>query len=853
MSELITRSRLKTMMRDGERLGYSKEDVFKGVLAVGNRIEGYNPESNNDGSSSLLGAEVSGRLVGQGIVSSLAGLASTTPLGALTTGLLTQPTEEEAPTGALAGLQASTQLAQPQTKEEAIETMRGKDFATEEEAQIALAEAEKLPSKSTEVIAGVETAPEEILPPETVTAQAESALQFGEQTQQIAQKVEQGEELTEQEQQLASQVESLEKEAQQATPEAIRTAITQDKHEQLTDRQFKAIYDRERNIKEKTQRATELFTQKEGRLPGVVRGLETGFESAANKLGEGVSKLGVKPGEEQEPSRVAEGFLDVGLGLTEALYAPLGGVLGAAEPEIQKGIQASVNAYNALPEEAKGFLEENASKMAEIAKDNPILAKSAQLALEIVPIAKGAKITKQATNKINNLAESLRKVVPEQVASAKQFASTKLPELKEFIAMKAKPLGAINATAVAGAVKKAVEVTAPVAKAVGKVAISPITIPIKIAGGVRKYAVTQLSGLDVATRKIAKRFPKLLDDFQKGVDNSEKLANDVLEKINKKSRDISYTGKGYESIRKIKKDVNIPIEDINKSLTKKGLKLENGKLVEIDKLSTNLNSADLTAINKAYDLISGRKTLTSNQVLNLRQKLDDLAKFEKGGFKVNKGEKIIRGIRRDVDEIAKREIKGLRGLDEKFAKDIKEVNRLKKEYLTKEGGLKDTAISAIANATREGRQLKLSRLEKLSPKIKNRIQALVASKDIQNALQSKVGTYTKALLTGGVGAGAITGGISTTGAIAGVVALALFNPKTVIGVLKFVGRTKQFVKKTIKKIINKVRKGKQLSNSEAKTVNKAMVMAVKDSKDIRNEIKRLSPAPETKLLPKGRE
>lgn len=114
------------------------------------------------------------------------------------------------------------------------------------------------------------------------------------------------------------------------------------------------------------------------------------------------------------------------------------------------------------------------------------------------------------------------------------------------------------------------------------------------------------------------------------------------------------------------------------------------------------------------DYIAERSdNLTDDDLLSLRHNIDTTIGWQEGVS--SKGQGIIRGIRNDIDKLAKERIEGLAKLDAKFAPEKKFLDEVRPLIFNKDGSLKDNYIQAIANITGKGKELKLDRLEKILP------------------------------------------------------------------------------------------------------------------------------------------
>lgn len=136
----------------------------------------------------------------------------------------------------------------------------------------------------------------------------------------------------------------------------------------------------------------------------------------------------------------------------------------------------------------------------------------------------------------------------------------------------------------------------------------------------------------------------------------------------------------------------------------------------------------MRSVQRAIDMIyKDLNTLvTPRQYLNLRDKLDQLAKYTT--MDASRGQSLIRQIRRTLDGIAKKEIPGLKELDEVTHKYFNEIAELKDGWVYKEstrkGQVRNNFYSIIKNLTGHNRKVMLQRLEKYYPGIGEEIEAI---------------------------------------------------------------------------------------------------------------------------------
>jgi len=294
---------------------------------------------------------------------------------------------------------------------------------------------------------------------------------------------------------------------------------------------------------------------------------------------------------------------------------------------------------------------------------------------------------------------------------------------------------------------------APVA-AGAKIAKNVALDPVKgITDAIGKSGVRQVTGLESDTIDTLQSGNKFLADAKKGDLTRETLTETVQDAITKNKEVLSDTGKGYDAIRELDKVIDNPTSEIGELFAKEGLVVgKKGKLVEASKNSSNLTDTDIKQIQQAQDLLAGSEKLNPNQIINLRNKLDDLAKFDKGAS--TKGQNVIKRIRGIIDQKAGDSIPELKALDESYASQRKTLNAIESDFINKKtGGLKDTAFTKVANSTGKGKEQLLGRLEELEPGITEKVLALRTIEDLKFAA-NKPGNYVRAGITG---AGVVSG------------------------------------------------------------------------------------------------
>jgi len=354
--------------------------------------------------------------------------------------------------------------------------------------------------------------------------------------------------------------------------------------------------------------------------------------------------------------------------------------------------------------------------------------------------------------------------------------------------------------------------TANTAKVAGK-GVAKVGSGIGEAGKVTTASVT---GLSKDTINTLIKNPKAITAAQKAGMDASSLGNKVKTALTSRIEDLRSTGKKYEVIRRSPEKVIIPEDTVTKTLNKFGIELDaNGKIVTTVE-SVPLKAGDKKELQDFIDLFGNQKELSGNAFMNARTNLTNLSGF--GTDKSDISKVIAKEIRKNYDDLGKSQLTGLKSLDAKYSAEKTSLSKIKKEYIDKDGGFKDTALSRISNATNEGRQNVLARLEKLIPGISEEINIYKAVRDIEAVKNQKVGAYANNALRSGVGGFAVSGG-NVGGAIVGAI---LSHPSVAVPIIKAYGRIKNINKRSVDNIINKMKSGKSLLDKETKFINSAL-------------------------------
>jgi len=298
-------------------------------------------------------------------------------------------------------------------------------------------------------------------------------------------------------------------------------------------------------------------------------------------------------------------------------------------------------------------------------------------------------------------------------------------------------------------------------------------------GNLSTSLTSHITSLDPSTIKQILSNPEEFSKIAQENNTRGGLAGEVKASIDTRLKDLTETGKGYDSIRNSTQTLQAPnfMADV---LYENGLKLKNGKIIS-DTNSITRNTADINALQKFYDNWGNKTIFTPNEFLNMRGDIAELSKWDKvtGMGKTKASESIGKSIYDKANSIMRdTQLPELEKLDEIYAPEVKFLKQVKKDYLNPDGTFKDNAVSKIANAGNKTELLK--RLEGIMPGITKRLEILKAVEDIQSSMGAKVGTYTR---------GVLQGGAFLTGNIAGIIAMIVTHPNNAVKILRQAGYT----------------------------------------------------------------
>jgi len=336
---------------------------------------------------------------------------------------------------------------------------------------------------------------------------------------------------------------------------------------------------------------------------------------------------------------------------------------------------------------------------------------------------------------------------------------------------------------------------------------------VKATGEAGKYAVGQTFGLNKETVKNIIDNPKLFTPKEIEKIDRESIFTKAKNALEARMEALSETGKEYNKIREIPVKTSVSENTILEKLAEKGIDVKDGKITVNLGSEIQLSKADISGLEEVLGLLKGKDGLTPTEILNLRKRLSNLSGFAEG--RTDASSKVAKEIRATIDQIAKKEIPGLAEVDARFSSERQFLDKVKGVMFDKKGNIKDNAISKIATLTGKGKEMMLERMEKVIPGITEDLNILKAIEDIDYAKSQKVGTYGRTLL--GAGGGMAVGG--PVGAILGAIAT---SPQVGVTLLRSYGRAKGLAKDAIEAVVNKMKAGKKLLDTEKKLIDEAV-------------------------------
>ena len=130
--------------------------------------------------------------------------------------------------------------------------------------------------------------------------------------------------------------------------------------------------------------------------------------------------------------------------------------------------------------------------------------------------------------------------------------------------------------------------------------------------------------------------------------------------------------------------------------------------------------------------------MTARQYLNLRKQLSDLARYDSGT--TSRGVKVIRELRNQVNQVARKEIPGLSKADDLYHRQTEELKKLRQGLVyqqgERKGQIRDNYYSILKNLGTQNRRQMAQRLENIYPDLSARVEAVNMLPKLAKAYQN---------------------------------------------------------------------------------------------------------------------
>lgn len=243
-----------------------------------------------------------------------------------------------------------------------------------------------------------------------------------------------------------------------------------------------------------------------------------------------------------------------------------------------------------------------------------------------------------------------------------------------------------------------------------------------------------LTGLKPEDVKNIFNNPKDYSNISESANSRDALAGDLNSAINKRLSDLSSTGEGYNPIRQdTATQVQVPENFLPNIFKKYGFSIDGDGKIIADTNSLTRSPADINALQHFYDTWKNSATMTPNEFLNMRGDIGKIAKFGRDIGHNTDAATVGKDIYAQANGTMRPQIPNLKTLDATYAPEKNATTAMKKEFFNKDGTLKDSVGSKIANATKDGKEAVLQRLESIMPGVTKRIEILNTAEAIVKA------------------------------------------------------------------------------------------------------------------------
>lgn len=271
------------------------------------------------------------------------------------------------------------------------------------------------------------------------------------------------------------------------------------------------------------------------------------------------------------------------------------------------------------------------------------------------------------------------------------------------------------------------------------------------------------------------------------------LAQQVEQGLTSKIESLGETGAAYQPLREVPSAIKVEPDFLDNAIRQAAKVDITDGVIKANSASVIRDASDIKELQNIYntykpDFLAG--TMDSNKFLNLRSDLADTANFNKGLTK--NIQRVSADLRSSLNETYRPQIGGLESTDANYSTQLKELKKLRKGFLDKEGNLTEAATNKIANSLGKGKDAQLGRLEEIIPGITRKLQVLKAIEDLQKESPGIIRTIAE---TGGVGAAIAQGNIPL---LAGTIATAIITqPEYAVPLLRAFGKNQELLKAVI--------------------------------------------------------
>jgi hypothetical protein len=329
-----------------------------------------------------------------------------------------------------------------------------------------------------------------------------------------------------------------------------------------------------------------------------------------------------------------------------------------------------------------------------------------------------------------------------------------------------------------------------------------------------EMTMNKITSIDKEDRVFARKNPQIVNSFIDWTKTVEDVAWQIQSKFEEMSDTRKVMWKEYEDIRKMwnTADVTKIIDEIAPWLWEKWINIWTDGNITFDKFS-KFNEKQQKAISQARKIVqdvAGEWSIAADDILNLRQKLDDLINWEWKPLKASTVDKeaanVIQSFRRAIDNKAKT-IPWLAELDKKFWPVINDINTFRKDWFNSDWTLKDNALSKIKNLTNDANKSRLERLERIMPWITNEVRWLKVWIAVDTAMKSNVWQYVQQMLLWWWLVSTLT---NPTLVVPLITAWVVLTPKNIIKIIQTIWAAEEW----IGNIVDKIKKWLKLSDWE---------------------------------------